>query len=79
MEKGIQTLLGNYVSIYERPKKKCSKHTDEENAERARTSTIKYYFKNIEKRERKRVDNHNKKYRLNKYLLVANSYFLFKH
>ena len=48
-------------------KKKCSKYTDEEKAERARTSTRNYYYKNIEKEgERTRVDYHNKKkYRLN--------------
>ena len=65
MEKGTQTLLGKYVSIYEKPKKKCSKYTDEEKAERARTSTINYYYKNTEERERTRVDYHNKEYRLN--------------
>ena len=36
--------------------------------DRARTSTINYYSKNIEKeRERKRVDYPNEKYRLNDY------------
>ena len=39
MEKGTQTLLEDYVSIYERPKEKCSKYTNEEKAERARTPT----------------------------------------
>ena len=52
MEKGTQTLLDNYVSIYERPNKKCSTFTDEEKTERARTSTRNHYF-NIE-RERER-------------------------
>ena len=57
MEKGTQTPLDNYVSIYERPKKKCSKYIDEEKAERARISTRSYYYKNIEREgERKRVD-----------------------
>ena len=45
-------------------KKKCSKYTDEEKAERARISTGSYYYyhrKTIEKeRERKRLDYHNK-------------------
>ena len=53
MEKSIQTLLEDYVLIYERPKKKCSKYTDEEKAERARISTINYYYKNIEKERTK--------------------------
>ena len=68
MEKGTQTLLENYVSIYER-QKKCSKYTNERKVERARIPTINYQYKNIEKRERerekererKRVDYHNKK------------------
>ena len=51
MEKNTQTLLEYYVPINERPKKKCSKYTDEEKAERARISTRTYYYKNIEKRD----------------------------
>ena len=57
-----------YISIYEqRPKKprgrpKGSKYTDEEKAERARQSTMKYYYNNLEKeRERSRINQAKKK------------------
>ena len=43
--KNTQTLLEDYVSIYERPKKKCNKYTYVEKAERARISTINCYYK----------------------------------
>ena len=57
MEQSIQTqqLLEDYVSINERPKRskvsKCSKYTPEEKAGRARISTMKYYYSNLEKNE----------------------------
>ena len=60
MEKSIQTLLENYVSIYGRPKK-GSTYTDGGKAARARIPTRSYYNKHIEKEsERKRLDYHNK-------------------
>ena len=60
MEKGIQTPLEDYVPIYERPNRKCSKFTYGEKAERARISTISYHYTNFEKeRERTRLDYHN--------------------
>ena len=55
MEKNIQTLLEDYVSIYEK-QTKCSNYTDGEKAERARISTRTYQYTNIEKeRVRKRI------------------------
>ena len=57
MEQSTQTqkLLEDYVSINERPKRskvsKGSKYTPEEKAERARLSTMKYYYNNMEKNE----------------------------
>lgn len=47
MDKSIQTPLEYHSSVDE--KKKCNKYTDEEKAERARTSTSNYYYKNKEK------------------------------
>tara|TARA_Y100000389_G_scaffold185286_1_gene204547 strand:- start:607 stop:825 length:219 start_codon:yes stop_codon:yes gene_type:complete len=70
MEKSTQTNRTDieYVSIYEqRPKKqrgrpKGCKYTDEEKAERARLSTMKYYYNNLEKeRERSRINKAKKK------------------
>ena len=57
MEQSTQTLLEDYVSIYEKPQKKYNKYTDEEKAERARISTRSYYYKNIEKRERTKTSS----------------------
>jgi hypothetical protein len=74
MEKSTQTNRTDieYISIYEqRPKKqrgrpKGSKYTDEEKAERARLSTMKYYYNNLEKeRERSRINKAKKKEYLN--------------
>ena len=56
-----------YISIYDKPKKRKgrphgSKYTDEEKAERARLSTMKYYYKNLEtERERSRINQAKKK------------------
>ena len=60
------TLLEDYVSINERPKRskvsKGSKYTPEEKAERARISTMKCYYNNLGKaRERKRLYAQNKR------------------
>ena len=75
MEKSTQTNTTDieYISIYDnKPKKtgrpgrpKGSKYTDEEKAERARISTMKCYYNNLEKeRERSRI-NQAKKEHLN--------------
>ena len=68
MEQSTQTLklLEDYVSVNERPKpskvSKGSKYTPEEKAERARISTMTYYYNNLEKeRERKRLYAQNKR------------------
>ena len=55
-----------YISIYDKPKRgkgrpTGSKYTDEQKAERARISTMKYYYNNLEKeRERSRINRANK-------------------
>ena len=51
MEKGIQTLLENYVSIYERPKKKWIKYTDEEKQNERESLSEVIITKMLEKRE----------------------------
>ena len=64
MEKNTQTnrTYIEYISIYDKPKRgkgrpQGSKYTDEEKAERARLSTMKYYYNNLEKeRERSRIN-----------------------
>jgi len=69
MEKGTQTNTTDieYISIYDKPKRKKgrppgSKYTVEERAERARLSTMKYYYNNLEKeRERSRINKAKKK------------------
>ena len=70
MEKGTQTNTTDieYISIYDKPKRKKgrppgSKYTVEERAERARLSTMKYYYNNLEKeRERSRINKAKKEY-----------------
>ena len=60
MEQSTQ-IMEEYISIYDKPKRgkgrpQGSNYTVEERAERARLSTMKYYYSNIEKeRERSRV------------------------
>ena len=60
MEQSTQ-IMEEYISIYDKPKRgkgrpQGSKYTVEERAERARLSTMKYYYSNIEKeRERSRA------------------------
>ena len=67
MEQSTQTIGNNtteleYISIYDRPKRRGSKYTDEEKAERARISTRNYYYRNIEKeRERHLLIYYRKK------------------
>ena len=51
MDIGTQALLENYVSMYERQKKKCITYTDEEETGRAIISTINVIIKNLKKRE----------------------------
>ena len=56
-----------YISIYDKPKRgkgrpTGSKYTDEQKAERARLSTMKYYYNNLEtERERSRINQAKKK------------------
>ena len=56
-----------YISIYDKPKRgkgrpQGSNYTDEQKAERARLSTMKYYYKNLEtERERSRINQAKKK------------------
>ena len=69
MEKSTQTNTTDieYISIYDKPKRgkgrpRGSKYTDDEKAERARLSTMKYYYNNLEKeRERSRINKAKKK------------------
>ena len=69
MEKNTQTNMTDieYISIYDKPKRgkgrpKGSQYTDEEKAERARLSTMKYYYNNLEtERERSRINQAKKK------------------
>ena len=71
MEKGTQTNTTDieYISIYDNKPKKSrqgrptgSKYTDDEKAERARISTMKYYYNNLEtERERCRIHRAKKK------------------
>ena len=57
-----------YISIYDKPKRgkgrpTGSKYTDEQKAERARLSTMKYYYNNLEtERERSRINQAKKEY-----------------
>ena len=72
MEKGTQPLLGNYASIYERPKTNTANIQMKKQTEQATISTRNHYLKTIEKeRERTRVDYHNNKYRLNYCFLTT--------
>ena len=56
-----------YISIYDKPKRgkgrpTGSKYTDEQKAERARLSTMKYYYNNLEtERQRSRINQAKKK------------------
>ena len=56
-----------YISIYDKPKRgkgrpTGSKYTDEQKAERARLSTMKYYYNNLEtERERSRINQAKKR------------------
>ena len=56
-----------YISIYDKPKRgkgrpTGSKYTDEQKTERARLSTMKYYYNNLEtERERSRINQAKKK------------------
>ena len=73
MEKSTQTNTTDieYISIYDKPKRgkgrpRGSKYTDDEKAERARLSTMKYYYNNIEKeKERARINQAKKHLNLN--------------
>tara|TARA_B100000497_G_C7410426_1_gene258852 strand:+ start:105 stop:311 length:207 start_codon:yes stop_codon:yes gene_type:complete len=66
MEQTNRTDL-EYISIYDKPKRgkgrpQGSNYTDEQKAERARLSTMKYYYKNLEtERERSRINQAKKK------------------
>ena len=66
MEQTNRTVL-EYISIYDKPKRgkgrpQGSNYTDEQKAERARLSTMKYYYKNLEtERERSRINQAKKK------------------
>ena len=76
MEKSTQTnrTYIEYISIYDKPKRgkgrpSGSKYTDEQKAERARISTMKYYYNNLEKeRERSRINKTKKEYLSFNYL-----------
>ena len=83
MEKSTQTNRTDIedISIYDKPKRgkgrpQGSKYTVEERAERARLSTMKYYYNNLEKeRERSRINKAKK--RIFKFLLFFFELYFF--